>query len=111
MADTSKLAKADIKGGARVATKGAAKAAAAAAEGEDYAPTGLDDRFQTTGTSASQLILCVRWGPLGRGPVLGACAGALAGSTALTSGGGPRQRAQPRSLSASNSHIARTLPL
>ena len=62
MADTSKLAKADIKGGARVAAKGPAKAAAAAAaEGEDYAPTGLDDRFQTTGDkSNSQLILCVR---------------------------------------------------
>ena len=65
MADaTAKLAKAEIRGGARVATKagGAAKgAAAAAAEGEDYAPTGLDDRFQSTGREGnSQLILCVR---------------------------------------------------
>ena len=69
MADaTAKLAKAEIRGGARVATKagGAGKGAAAAAgaEGEDYAPTGLDDRFQSTGREGnSQLILCVRRSP------------------------------------------------
>ena len=60
MADTSKLAKADIKGGARVAGKAAGGKAAAAAEGEDYAPQGIDDRFQSTGEKGnSQLILCV----------------------------------------------------